>query len=78
MSIDAKLSELGITLPEVATPAGSYVPYVVSGNLIYVAGQIPLVNGKLEHKVCFTELFFLLWFLVTNFLCNVVPIRRDE
>ncbi len=51
MFIDAKLAELGITLPEVATPAGSYVPYVVSGNLIYVAGQIPLVNGKLEHKV---------------------------
>ncbi len=51
MSVDAKLAELGITLPEVATPAGSYVPYVVSGNLVYVAGQIPLVNGKLEHKV---------------------------
>jgi enamine deaminase RidA (YjgF/YER057c/UK114 family) len=47
MSANQRLSELGITLPQVATPAGAYVPAVVSGNLVFTAGQIPLVEGKL-------------------------------
>lgn len=47
MSIGAKLAELGIELPEVATPAGAYVPAIISGNLVFTAGQIPLVDGKL-------------------------------
>lgn len=47
MSVAARLSELGIELPEVAVPAGAYVPAVVSGNLVFTAGQIPLVDGKL-------------------------------
>ncbi|MEL0316433.1 MAG: RidA family protein [Aquiluna sp.] len=53
MSVDERLSELGIELPAVATPAGAYVPAVISGNLVFTAGQIPLVDGKLmaEGKV---------------------------
>lgn len=47
MSVEARLAELGLELPEVATPAGAYVPAVISGNLVFTAGQIPLVNGKL-------------------------------
>ncbi len=47
MSANARLQELGITLPEVAKPAGAYVPAVQSGNLVFTAGQIPLVEGKL-------------------------------
>ena len=47
MSVEARLAELGLELPEVATPAGSYVPAVISGNLVFTAGQIPLVDGKL-------------------------------
>ena len=47
MSVEARLAELGLELPEVATPAGAYVPAVVSGNLVFTAGQIPLVDGKL-------------------------------
>lgn len=47
MSVEQKLQELGLTLPEVATPAGAYVPAVISGNLVFTAGQIPLVDGKL-------------------------------
>lgn len=47
MSANAKIRELGITLPEVAKPAGAYVPAVQSGNLVFTAGQIPLVEGKL-------------------------------
>lgn len=45
--VDARLAELGITLPEVATPAGAYVPAVRSGPYVFTAGQVPLVEGKL-------------------------------
>jgi len=47
VSVETRLTELGLELPEVATPAGSYVPAVISGNLVFTAGQIPLVDGKL-------------------------------
>ena len=47
MSVEARLAALGLELPEVATPAGAYVPAVISGNLVFTAGQIPLVDGKL-------------------------------
>jgi len=45
--VEQRLSELGFTLPQVATPAGSYLPAMISGNLVFTAGQIPLVEGKL-------------------------------
>ena len=38
-SIDARLAELGITLPAAAAPAANYVPYVISGNLIFVSTE---------------------------------------
>jgi enamine deaminase RidA (YjgF/YER057c/UK114 family) len=47
VSVEQKLQELGLELPAVATPAGAYVPAVISGNLVFTAGQIPLVDGKL-------------------------------
>ena len=47
MSVETNLAALGLELPEVTTPAGAYVPAVVSGNLVFTAGQIPLVDGKL-------------------------------
>ncbi len=47
MSVEARLAALGLELPEVAIPAGAYVPAVISGNLVFTAGQIPLVEGKL-------------------------------
>jgi enamine deaminase RidA (YjgF/YER057c/UK114 family) len=48
--IDARLAELGIALPEPAAPAGAYVPYVVTGSLVFVAGQITLENGEIKYK----------------------------
>jgi len=48
--IDARLAELGIELPEAAAPAANYVPYVVSGNHVFVAGQITLHNGELKYQ----------------------------
>ena len=47
MSVQDRLNALGLELPAVATPAGAYVPALVSGNLVFTAGQIPLVDGKL-------------------------------
>ncbi|MGH1375120.1 MAG: RidA family protein [Alphaproteobacteria bacterium] len=49
MDIHTKLNELGLELPKVAAPAANYVPYVVSGNMIYVSGQIPFLNGEKMH-----------------------------
>ncbi len=49
MDIHTKLQELGLELPKVAAPAANYVPYVVSGNMIYVSGQIPFLNGEKMH-----------------------------
>jgi enamine deaminase RidA (YjgF/YER057c/UK114 family) len=43
-----RLAELGLRLPAVAAPAGSYLPAVQTGNLVYTAGQLPFVDGKLE------------------------------
>lgn len=45
--IGARLSELGITLPGVATPVASYVPAMTTGNLLFTAGQLPFVDGQL-------------------------------
>ncbi|XAZ25110.1 RidA family protein [Sinorhizobium sp. B11] len=44
--IATRLSEMGITLPEAAAPAANYVPYVISGNLLTISGQLPLEGGK--------------------------------
>lgn len=43
----ARLAELGITLPTVAAPAGAYIPARKSGSLVFTAGQVPFVDGKL-------------------------------
>ncbi len=45
--VDARLAELGLELPTVVPPAGAYVPAVVSGNLVFTAGQLPMVDGSL-------------------------------
>jgi enamine deaminase RidA (YjgF/YER057c/UK114 family) len=47
VSIDARLAELGITLPDAAKPAGSYLPALRSGNHVWTSGQLPYVNGVL-------------------------------
>ena len=47
MTIDTRLAELGITIPALAKPAGAYVPFVVTGNLVFTAGQLPFTDGVL-------------------------------
>ncbi|MDE2466491.1 MAG: RidA family protein [Alphaproteobacteria bacterium] len=48
-TIDRRLSELGIVLPQPPAPVASYVPYVTSGNLVFISGQIPLENGQVRY-----------------------------
>jgi enamine deaminase RidA (YjgF/YER057c/UK114 family) len=55
-TIDARLSELGITLPEMAAPVATYVSYVISGSTVYVSGQVSrdgrgIIAGKLGGGV---------------------------
>ena len=44
--IEEKLESLGIRLPDPPTPAGSYVPAVRTGNLLFISGQIPMEDGR--------------------------------
>jgi len=44
--IEQKIESLGIKLPTPPTPAGSYVPAVRTGKLLYISGQIPMEDGK--------------------------------
>lgn len=47
--IEDKLKQLGITLPTPPKPAGSYIPVVLSGNMAFVSGQIPMQDGKVQY-----------------------------
>jgi enamine deaminase RidA (YjgF/YER057c/UK114 family) len=47
MDVAARLAELGLTLPEAPRPLAVYVPAMRSGNLVFTAGQLPLVDGTL-------------------------------
>ncbi len=46
-TIETRLAELGITIPEASAPAANYMPWARSGDLLFTAGQLPLKDGKL-------------------------------
>jgi enamine deaminase RidA (YjgF/YER057c/UK114 family) len=48
-SPEQRLEELGIQLPDPVRPLAAYVPTVRTGNLVYVSGQVPMVDGKPVH-----------------------------
>ena len=50
MTVEQTLASLGIALPTPPAPAGSYVPVVITGNLAFVAGQIPVEAGQVKFK----------------------------
>jgi enamine deaminase RidA (YjgF/YER057c/UK114 family) len=50
MSVEDKLKALGIALPIAPQPAGAYVRAKRTGNLIFVSGQLPIVDGQLKHS----------------------------
>jgi enamine deaminase RidA (YjgF/YER057c/UK114 family) len=47
---ETRLNELSLDVPKAATPVGNYVAYVLTGDLVFVSGQLPLVNGELKYK----------------------------
>lgn len=48
--IEARLAELGIDLPAAPAPVANYVPYTTGRNTVYIAGQVPFVDGEIRHK----------------------------
>ena len=48
--IDTRLAELNLELPNAAPPAANYVPFVSTGSLLFISGQVPLKDGKLAHQ----------------------------
>lgn len=49
-TIDARLEELGVTLPQAAAPVANYVPAVRSGAMLYISGQLPMADGEIKVK----------------------------
>jgi enamine deaminase RidA (YjgF/YER057c/UK114 family) len=47
--IEARLKELGVTLPTPPMPVASYVPVTISGNIVFVSGQIPIADGAIKY-----------------------------
>lgn len=47
MTVSARLTELGIDLPDVVPPVAAYIPAKVHGDLVYTSGQLPMVSGAL-------------------------------
>ena len=48
-TIESRLKELGVTLPSPPVPVASYVPCTITGNLVYVSGQIPIADGAIKY-----------------------------
>ena len=49
-AIETRLKDLGITVPPAPAAVASYVPYVRAGNLVFVAGQVPISGGEIVHR----------------------------
>ena len=46
--VEQRLLEIGVTIPDAPSPAANYLPFTRAGNLVFVSGQVPFVDGKLE------------------------------
>ncbi|MEM5495184.1 RidA family protein [Hoeflea sp. AS16] len=49
-TIESRLAASNIVLPEAAAPAANYLPYVITGNLLFISGQLPMENGAIAVK----------------------------
>lgn len=50
ISPEDKLKELGIELPEVSSPLGSYIPFIKTGKFVFLSGILPLINGRITRQ----------------------------
>mgnify|MGYP001175735969 CR=1 FL=1 len=46
--VEQRLQEVGVTIPDAPSPAANYLPFTRTGNIVFVSGQVPFVDGKLE------------------------------
>ena len=51
-NVDASLAALNIVLPSAPTPAANYLPWTITGNQLWIAGQAPIRNGKYDYVGC--------------------------
>ncbi len=49
-TINQRLAELAIVLPKAVAPVASYLPFVVTGNLVFISGQLPIWNGEIKYQ----------------------------
>ena len=49
MTIEQKLHEMGLTLPDAPKPAGHYEPFIREGGMLYLSGQLPVINGEVQY-----------------------------
>jgi len=47
MTVESRLAEIGLSVPDIATPVAAYVPAVRTGNLVFTSGQLPMLNGEI-------------------------------
>lgn len=47
-TIENRLKDLGVSLPEAAAPAANYVPFAKTGNQLFISGQLPMLDGKIQ------------------------------
>ncbi len=59
--IEARLKELGITLRTPPKPVASYVPYTISGNLVFISGQVPIADGALNMSASWARISAWKW-----------------
>lgn len=81
-TIEARLAELGVTLPDAPAPAANYVPAVLSGSTIYVSGQLPvgangLVKGTLGAGVSVEDGYEAAKLCAINILAQVKKAAGD-
>ncbi|MFQ5787366.1 MAG: RidA family protein [Thermodesulfobacteriota bacterium] len=50
IKVEENLNNLGIHIPDAPTPVGAYKPAIISGNIMFVSGQLPIEKGKLKYK----------------------------
>ncbi len=48
-TVEQRLLDMGVQLPTPAAPAANYVPFVITGNLVFVSGQVTMLNGELQY-----------------------------